>query len=150
MKKKQQESDEKALKQKRGEKEYVNRKSTIVLYIKEKAFLLKNLYMVQESIKLCIQRKNNPDYICCKTFTWPKNQKYLIYEKDSYPKKSFRGGILLHILIWRIKLYMYSIKHAWKCMPTSLLWVYRKPRIYFTNQYFYFGQNTIIYDKIVM
>jgi hypothetical protein len=38
LKKKQQESDEKALKQKRGEKEYVNRKSTIVLYIKEKAF----------------------------------------------------------------------------------------------------------------
>ena len=92
-KKKLQESDEKGLKQKRDEKEYnVNRKSTVVLYIKEKAFL-KNLYMGQESEKLCIQRKNKPKYICWKTFTWPKNQKYLIYEKDTYPKKSFRGGI---------------------------------------------------------
>ena len=91
-KKKQQESDEKVQKQKRDEKERnVNRKSTVVLYIKEKAFL-KNLYMGQESEKLCIQRKNKPKYICWKTFTWPKNQKYLIYEKDTYPKKSFRGG----------------------------------------------------------
>ena len=68
-KKKLQESDEKGLKQKRDEKEYnVNRKSTVVLYIKEKPlhgprirkalytekeqtqiYLLENLYMTQES-----------------------------------------------------------------------------------------------------
>ena len=60
VKKKLQESDEKALKQKRDEKEYnVNRKSTVVLYIKEKAFL--------------------------KTFTWAKNQKSFGYRERTNP-----------------------------------------------------------------